>query len=181
MEWPSVAKQLSECLGVTRKTNKAMDVTVDLTFASWDGTVGAHAVEHFNAERWVGVRRDARKVEDIFSSASASSASAGTDLVYLSPDAEDVLEDVDADTVYVIGGIVDLAARGTATSLPRARGRDADGAAADSRAPASVHVANLKHRHRAESSVREVRGEGVDGRARGGAAGAAAGRAPGAV
>ena len=121
MEWPSVAKQLSECLGVTRKTNKAMDVTVDLTFASWDGTVGAHAVEHFNAERWVGVRRDARKVEDIFSSASASSASAGTDLVYLSPDAEDVLEDVDADTVYVIGGIVDLAARGTATSLPRAR------------------------------------------------------------
>ena len=59
MEWPSVAKQLSECLGVTRKTNKAMDVTVDLTFASWDGTVGAHAVEHFNAERWVGVRRDA--------------------------------------------------------------------------------------------------------------------------
>ena len=41
-------------------------------------------------------------------------------LVYLSPDAEDALEDVEEDTMYVIGGIVDLAARGVAWSLPKA-------------------------------------------------------------
>ena len=41
-------------------------------------------------------------------------------LVYLSPDATDLLETVDADTMYVIGGIVDLRARGTAWSLPKA-------------------------------------------------------------
>ena len=41
-------------------------------------------------------------------------------VVYLSPDAEATLEDVDGETQYVIGRIVDLAARGTAWSLPRA-------------------------------------------------------------
>ena len=41
-------------------------------------------------------------------------------MVYLSPDAEEALEDVTSDTVYIIGGIVDLAARGVAWSLPKA-------------------------------------------------------------
>ena len=41
-------------------------------------------------------------------------------VVYLSPDAEEVLEDVEPGVVYVIGGIVDLAARGVAWSLPKA-------------------------------------------------------------
>ena len=128
----SVAKQLSECIGVSRRAAKAdRAVDVELTFASWRGTVAAHAVEHFNAARWSEPNLDPRDVEDIFprgeSSEEASASGSGSGrvapaprLVYLSPDAEEVLEEVDADTVYIIGGIVDLAARGVAWSLPKA-------------------------------------------------------------
>ena len=121
----SVAKQLAECIGVMRK--EAEKVNVELTFAAWRGTVADHALEHFNAERWVTVARDPRDVEEIFMNASDVGPSDEGSLpppeamVYLSPDAEEVLEDVDADTVYVIGGIVDLKARGVAWSLPRAK------------------------------------------------------------
>ena len=131
----SVAKQLSECIGVSRRAAKAdRAVDVELTFAGWRGTVAAHAVEHFNAARWSGPNLDPRDVQDIFlrgdsseegEEASASGSGFGRTaaaprLVYLSPDAEEVLDDVDADTVYIIGGIVDLAARGVAWSLPKA-------------------------------------------------------------
>ena len=79
----------------------------------------------------VGAELDPRDVEDIFprgaSSEEASASGSGSGrvapaprLVYLSPDAEEVLEEVDADTVYIIGGIVDLAAHGVAWSLPKA-------------------------------------------------------------
>ena len=163
----SVAKQLAECIGVTRRASSAAAVAagddvgeavdVDLTFASWRGTVAEHALEHFNAERWTGVSRDPRDVEEIFppldpataKTAEAESDAAATvtletdeagadtrdekaaaaaaapppyrEVVYLSPDADEILEDVDSETVYIIGGIVDLAARGVAWSLPRAK------------------------------------------------------------
>jgi len=107
-------------------------VDVDLTFAGWRGVVAAHAADHFNADRWSEVRKDPRDVEDIFmrGTAGEGGADGGADgaeggvapakVVYLSPDAEEVLEDVEPGVVYVIGGIVDLAARGVAWSLPRA-------------------------------------------------------------
>jgi hypothetical protein len=135
----SVAKQLSECLGVARKYSG-----VALTFAGFRGVVAEHALEHFNAARWRGVTVDQRDVEELFLMTDESGDGDGdgdenenenengTDspqkhkqkqkrkVVYLSPDAEATLEDVDGETQYVVGGIVDLAARGTAWSLPRA-------------------------------------------------------------
>ena len=106
---------------------------VDLTFAGWRGVVAAHAADHFNADRWSEVRKDPRDVEDIFMRGGDGGGDGvdGVDgppeggaptakVVYLSPDAEEVLEDVEPGTVYVIGGIVDLAARGVAWSLPKA-------------------------------------------------------------
>ena len=137
----SVAKQLSECLGVARKYSG-----VALTFAGFRGVVAEHALEHFNAARWRGVAVDQRDVEELFLMTDESGDGDGDGdgdenenenenendspqkqkqkqkrkVVYLSPDAEATLEDVDGETQYVIGGIVDLAARGTAWSLPRA-------------------------------------------------------------
>jgi len=122
-------------------------VDVDLTFASWKGTVAAHALDHFNAERWSEVSKDPRDVQDIFMNGECGdglSSDADTDavpskVVYLSPDAEEALEDVESNTVYVIGGIVDLAARGIAWSLPRA---NAVGATAR-RLPIREHLPNV--------------------------------------
>ena len=140
----SVAKQLSECIGVKRRARKDAApedvIDMDLTFAGWHGVVAQHAVEHFNAARWTECAMDARDVYEIFvgkKEETAETADVGTDkgtetdtepqphvpiqhLVYLSPDADEVLTDVDPDTMYVIGGIVDLAARGVAWSLPKA-------------------------------------------------------------
>ena len=156
----SVAKQLAECIGVKRRAMKVTGsnpgesgemeispVDVDLTFASWKGTVAAHALDHFNAERWSEVSKDPRDVQDIFMNGECgdgSSSDADTDavpskVVYLSPDAEEALTDVEPDTVYVIGGIVDLAARGIAWSLPRA---NAVGATAR-RLPIREHLPNV--------------------------------------
>ena len=147
----SVAKQLSECIGVKRRARKDAApehaVDVQLTFAGWRGAVAEHALQHFNAARWTEAAMDPRDVEDIFKEAGYAGISipadseedAGGDggdasvfsrggspasppkrLVYLSPDADEALEDVEEDTMYVIGGIVDLAARGVAWSLPKA-------------------------------------------------------------
>ena len=156
----SVAKQLAECIGVKRRAMKVTGsnpgesgemeispVDVDLTFASWKGTVAAHALDHFNAERWSEVSKDPRDVQDIFMNGECdgSSSDADTDamppskVVYLSPDAEEALTDVESNTVYVIGGIVDLAARGIAWSLPRA---NAVGATAR-RLPIREHLPNV--------------------------------------
>ena len=147
----SVAKQLSECIGVKRRARKEQAVELDLIFAGWRGAVAAHAIEHFNAARWTECAMDDRDVLDVFEAYKATSGEAREtghkteteteteklqarepqpetppttaptrNLVYLSPDAKDLLETVDADTMYVIGGIVDLRARGTAWSLPKA-------------------------------------------------------------
>ena len=71
--------------------------------------------------RWTEAAMDPRDVQEIFCDVSSRDASpVPRRLVYLSPDAEEVLEDVEEDTAYVIGGIVDLAARGVAWSLPKA-------------------------------------------------------------
>jgi hypothetical protein len=48
-------------------------------------------------------------------------------VVYLSPDADDALEDVAPGTVYVIGGIADLAARGVPCSVPKVGGGEGAG------------------------------------------------------
>ena len=134
----SVAKQLSECIGVKRRARKdaapERAVDVELTYAGWRGVVAEHALQHFNAARWTEAAMDPRDIEDIFRACveddparpasgdfgDVSPVSSPRRLVYLSPDAEDALEDVEEDTMYVIGGIVDLAARGVAWSLPKA-------------------------------------------------------------
>ena len=121
----SVAKQLSECIGVKRRARKdaapERAVDVELTFAGWRGAVAEHALQHFNAARWTEAAMDPRDVQEIFCDVSSRDASpVPRRLVYLSPDAEEALEDVEEDTTYVIGGIVDLAARGVAWSLPKA-------------------------------------------------------------
>jgi len=102
----SVAKQLCECVGVAhRNDNLAM------TYCSWRGPIAEESREFFFSDRWTPVKKDERRVEDAFSS---------DEIVYMSPDAEDVLDIVESDKVYVIGGIVDLATRGMRTSLTRA-------------------------------------------------------------
>jgi len=102
----SVAKQLCECVGVAhRNDNLAM------TYCSWRGPIAEESREFFFSDRWTPVKKDERRVEDAFSS---------DEIVYMSPDAEDVLDVVEPDKVYVIGGIVDLATRGMRTSLTRA-------------------------------------------------------------
>ena len=92
----SVAKQLAECIGVKRRAMKVTGsnpgesgemeispVDVDLTFASWKGTVAAHALDHFNAERWSEVSKDPRDVQDIFmnNGSDGSSSDADTDAI----------------------------------------------------------------------------------------------------
>ena len=61
------------------------------------------------------MKTDARPVEEAFD---------GERVVYMSPDAADVLDEVASDEVYVIGGIVDLATRGMRTSLASATARE---------------------------------------------------------
>jgi Trm5-related predicted tRNA methylase len=94
------------------------------------------------------VSKDPRDVQDIFMNGECGDGSSSdadaeavppSKVVYLSPDAEEALTDVESNTVYVIGGIVDLAARGIAWSLPRA---NAVGATAR-RLPIREHLPNV--------------------------------------
>ena len=102
----SVAKQLCECVGVAhREENLAM------TYCSFRGDIADEAREFFFSDRWMSVKMDQRTVEEAFDA---------RDVVYLSPDAPEVLDEVTSDRVYVIGGIVDLCTRGIPTSLARA-------------------------------------------------------------
>jgi Trm5-related predicted tRNA methylase len=102
----SVAKQLCECVGVSRRNDD-----VALTYCAWRGPIAEESREYFFSDRWDCVRKDERDVEHVF---------LRDDIVYMSPDAEDALDDVDASKVYVVGGIVDLATRGMRTSVARA-------------------------------------------------------------
>ena len=105
-----------------RQADRAVDV--ELTFASWRETVAAHAVEHFNAARWA--EPGSADVEHFPRGESTRGVgvwvrvgSRRSRLVWCtSRRTRRMLEEVDADTVYIIGGIVDLAGR-VAWSLPR--------------------------------------------------------------
>jgi hypothetical protein len=103
----SVAKQLCECVGVAHRED-----ALALTYCDFRGAIAEESREFFFSDRWSSVKMDARRVEDVFDA---------RDVVYLSPDADEVLDDVDSRDVYVVGGIVDLATRGMRTSLTRAR------------------------------------------------------------
>ena len=102
----SVAKQLCECVGVAHRED-----ALAMTYCAFQGDIAHEAREFFFSDGWRSVRTESRAVEDAFDPSS---------VVYLSPDATDVLDDVRSDKVYVIGGIVDLATRGIPTSLTRA-------------------------------------------------------------
>jgi len=102
----SVAKQLCECVGAAHANDD-----LALTYCAWRGAVAEEAREFFFSDRWECVRKDERDVDEAF---------AREDVIYMSPDAEDVLDEIDVSKVYVVGGIVDLATRGMRTSVQRA-------------------------------------------------------------
>ena len=102
----SVAKQLCECVGVAHREDD-----LAMTYCSFRGDIADEAREFFFSDRWNSVKTDERAVEEAFDA---------RDVVYLSPDAPEVLDEVTSDHVYVIGGIVDLCTRGIPTSLARA-------------------------------------------------------------
>lgn len=102
----SVAKQLCECVGVSHRNDN-----LALTYCAWRGPIAEESREYFFSDRWDCIKKDDRDVEEVF---------APEDIVYMSPDADEALDEVDASKVYVVGGIVDLATRGMRTSVTRA-------------------------------------------------------------
>jgi len=106
----SVAKQLCECVGVAHRED-----SLAMTYCAFDGPIAEESREFFFSDRWASVKTDARPVEEAFD---------GERVVYMSPDAADVLDEVASDKVYVVGGIVDLATRGMRTSLASATARE---------------------------------------------------------
>lgn len=102
----SVAKQLCECVGIAHRED-----ALAMTYCDFSGPIAEESREFFFSDRWSSVKMDPRSVEEVFDA---------RDVVYMSPDASEVLDEVDASKVYVVGGIVDLATRGMRTSLTRA-------------------------------------------------------------
>ena len=102
----SVAKQLCECVGIAHRED-----ALAMTYCDFSGPIAEESREFFFSDRWSSVKMDPRSVEEAFDA---------RDVVYMSPDASEVLDEVDASKVYVVGGIVDLATRGMRTSLTRA-------------------------------------------------------------
>ena len=82
-----------------------------LTYCAWRGPIAEESREYFFSDRWDCIKKDDSDVEEVF---------APEDIVYMSPDADEALDEVDAGKVYVVGGIVDLATRGMRTSVTRA-------------------------------------------------------------
>jgi len=106
----SVAKQLCECVGVAHR-----EYALAMTYCAFDGPIAEESREFFFSDRWASVKTDSRRVEEAFDRER---------VVYMSPDASDVLDEVTSDKVYVVGGIVDLATRGMRTSLTSASARE---------------------------------------------------------
>jgi tRNA (guanine9-N1)-methyltransferase len=86
---------------------------VALHFCSCTGAVKAQ-LDKMQVEKWRGVRLHAESFEAVFSSSepvegeqTTAQQTAAQEVVYLSPDAEEVLGELDRQSVYVIGGLVD--------------------------------------------------------------------------
>jgi tRNA (guanine9-N1)-methyltransferase len=92
-----LARQLSRIYGY----NRSLESPCQLTFSKLSTTQGSTfkvCCEKNDGFANYIVNRTENKVEDIFEPSS---------VVYLSPDAQETLEDVTKDKVYVIGGLVD--------------------------------------------------------------------------
>ena len=86
-----MGQQLSRCWGIQRKSDTPMAVH----FTSYGGQFQTYMDKH----SWKGwnVKVTAEPVQELFDP---------SQLVYLSPDATEVLEEVSRGKVYVIGGLV---------------------------------------------------------------------------
>ena len=94
-ELKSLAQQLSHCVGVRRKAGEA---ACDLSFCEFvDSPVGDLMGRIWNLDAW-GVTLTEGSVEDTFR---------GVPVVALTPDGDEVLDELDPNCCYVIGGIVD--------------------------------------------------------------------------
>mmetsp|Transcript_16772 Transcript_16772/g.54848 ORF Transcript_16772/g.54848 Transcript_16772/m.54848 type:complete len:246 (+) Transcript_16772:53-790(+) len=108
----SVAKQLSLIVGSARKAAPRGHVV----FAKFAGEVEQAVQAKWGPlSKWgMHVELEPRDLADVL-------ASLERPPIYLSPHGEEVLEHVDPDRTYIIGGIVDLAFRGAPLSLRRAQ------------------------------------------------------------
>ena len=93
-EKKSCVQQLMYCYGANRKADRPLQ----LAFNSVRGGTKAGLEKIMGFANWLGVTSDARSYLEAFDK---------SQIVYLSADAPTVLETLDADKCYVIGGIVD--------------------------------------------------------------------------
>lgn len=82
----SLCKQLQECAAANKRARRP----VSLQFAGFAGAVRSFAVEGMHADRWPAAAGHEAALADLFQA---------QDLVVLSPDAEEVLEQLEADKV----------------------------------------------------------------------------------
>uniref|UniRef100_M4BYY6 tRNA (guanine(9)-N(1))-methyltransferase n=1 Tax=Hyaloperonospora arabidopsidis (strain Emoy2) TaxID=559515 RepID=M4BYY6_HYAAE len=101
-ELRSLANQLKFCYGAIKK----MPEPFQLIFCNPSERL-EHSLERFGASHWhVQWRRDSASVADHFEP---------DQLVYLSPDSPNVLNKIDPEKIYVVGGIVDKSRKKGAT------------------------------------------------------------------
>ena len=105
-ELRSLAQQLTYAYS---KMKKEYDVPPKLHLAEYCGEA-KRVFELSGAGHWL-VNRHEEPVEEVFR---------GKRLVYLSPDAEEALDEVDADAVYIVGGIVDRTVNSNLSKLKAA-------------------------------------------------------------
>ncbi|DBA03272.1 TPA: hypothetical protein N0F65_011631 [Lagenidium giganteum] len=97
-ECNSILKQVGCLYGYMKKC--PLDSVMSLRLASFDGSIADLSSRH-GVNGWkVLLHKD--PLRDVYAS---------EDIVYLSPDAETVLEEIDPSKVYVVGGIVDRTVR----------------------------------------------------------------------
>ncbi|KAL6072405.1 tRNA methyltransferase 10 [Balamuthia mandrillaris] len=92
----SVANQINFCYGGTRSSKRPLELHI----TSVEGRIEEALLRHAGYDRWhVGKHRE--DYLHVF-------AEEKEKLVYLSPDAETVLEVLDEDKIYIVGGIADV-------------------------------------------------------------------------
>jgi len=92
-ELRSLSRQLAFCIAANKRAPKPGS----LHFTSFSGPLREFSVAKMRSDQWLAHQYQASALE-IFSK---------KDIIVLSPDAEDPLEEIDPSKVYLIGGIVD--------------------------------------------------------------------------
>jgi tRNA (guanine9-N1)-methyltransferase len=94
-----MSSQLSHCYAYNRRSQK----TVDLYITSLDGSLGSRMDTAMRGvhRKWPGVEVSSDAYETVLNNV------AKEDLVYLTADSDNMIQSLDKNKVYIIGGIVD--------------------------------------------------------------------------